>query len=105
MKLIKIILLILSLILIVTLFFGCIYLDVNENNTVTYEMQDFSDITVGKSTANDVYEIAPIDTMIVTSFGGVIEYPMKDGSYIQIKCLGPELTVTSIEKVDSSWND
>ena len=64
-----------------------------------YKKEDFQSITVGESTLQDVYEIAPKEVMQVTSYGGVCEYPMEDGGYIRIKFYGKELIVGEIEEV------
>lgn len=62
-----------------------------------YTMEDFESIIVGESTYADVYEIAPVDVMQVTSYGGFCEFPMQDKGYILIKFHGKELIVNSIE--------
>lgn len=66
-----------------------------------YCEEDFQSIIIGKSTYQDVYNIAPPKSIQVTSYGGFCEYPMKDGKYLRIKFYGKEMIVGMIE-VDSS---
>lgn len=72
--------------------------DSNEENETMYKTkEDFDSITIGESTFRDVYDIAPQETMHVTSYGGFCDYPMKDGGYIRIEFYGKDLTVGAIE--------
>ena len=64
-----------------------------------YDMEDFSTIVVGESTYNDVYAIAPFESIYSTSYGGMCEFPTKDGGVIRIKFLEDELVVGSIEEI------
>ncbi len=61
-----------------------------------YDMEDFDAIKVGESTFYDVCEIVPASKIAVTSYGGLCQYPMNDGRFINIKFYGPQLTVGSI---------
>lgn len=65
----------------------------------SYKKEDFKSITIGESTFQDVYDIAPCESMQVTSYGGVCEYPMQDGGYVRIKFYGKNLLVGAIEEV------
>lgn len=69
---------------------------------VYYNKEDFQSIVTGKSTYQDVYNVAPSETMQVTSYGGVCEYPMQDGGCIRVKFYGKELIVGMIEEIDLS---
>lgn len=60
-------------------------------------MDDFKTIKVGESTCQDVYEIAPLDSLMVTSYGAMCEYPTQDGRYICIKFYASELIVGLIK--------
>ena len=64
-----------------------------------YTKEDFKSIIVGESTYQDVYNIAPIELMQVTSYGGFCEYPMQHGGYVRIKFYGQHLIVGCIEEV------
>ncbi len=64
--------------------------------------EDFQSITIGKSTYQDVYEIASPASMQITSYGGVCEYPMQNGGYVRIKFYGKDLIVGDIEEVSLS---
>lgn len=72
-----------------------------------YAIEDFESISIGNSSFKDVYEIAPIDSVQITSYGGFCEYPTKNGGCIRIKFQGKELTVISIEEENniSAWAD
>lgn len=63
-----------------------------------YLKEDFQSIIMGESTFQDVYTIAPVESMQVTSYGGVCEYPMRDGGCIRIKFYGKDLVVGEIEE-------
>ena len=63
-----------------------------------YAIEDFDSISIGNSSFKDVYEIAPIDSMQTTSYGGFCEYPTENGGCIRIKFQGKELIVFSIEE-------
>ena len=64
-----------------------------------YTKEHFCSIVIGKSTYQDVYEIAPTSVMCVTSYGGLCEYPMKTGGYICIKFYGKDLVVGDVEEI------
>lgn len=64
-----------------------------------YISEDFSSITVGESTFRDVYEIAPHESMQVTSYGGFCDYPLKNGGYIRIDFYGKDLIVGAVKEV------
>lgn len=78
----------------------------NEKNEVDmknyYTMEDFEPISIGDSSYKDVYEIAPVESMQITSYGGFCEYPAKNGGCIRIKFQGEDLIVISIEEVHNS---
>ena len=67
-----------------------------------YSMEDFQSVVVGESTDWDVFRIAPSEPFIATSYGALCEFPMEDGRYIQIKFLGSEMIVGSVEVVEES---
>lgn len=67
-----------------------------------YTKETFKSIIVGESTYRDVYVIAPTELMLVTSYGGLCEYPMKNGGYVRIKYYSEDLVVGSIEEVSES---
>lgn len=75
----------------------------NINTRTIYSLNQFDAIEISISTIEDVRAVAHIETMYVTSFGGVAEFQANDGNWIQIKFYGPELVVGSIEIVDSPW--
>ncbi len=62
-----------------------------------YSINDFEHIVEGKSTYKDVYDIAPPESVQVTSYGVMCEYPMEDGGCIRIKFYGEESIVGTIE--------
>ena len=62
-----------------------------------YSMNDFEHIVEGESTYQDVYDIAPPESVQVTSYGVMCEYPMEDGGCIRIKFYGEEPIVGTIE--------
>lgn len=64
-----------------------------------YRKEDFKSITIGKSTYQDVYNIASPELMQITSYGGFCEYPMQNGGYVRIKFYGKDLIVGVIEEV------
>ena len=64
-----------------------------------YTEENFQSIKVGESTFRDVYEIAPTETMQVTSYGGFCEYAMENGGSIRIKFVGEGLVVDDIEVI------
>lgn len=63
-----------------------------------YSKEDFDSIVIGESVFQDVYNIAPPESLQVTSYGGLCKYPMQSGGYIWIKFLGKELVVGAIEE-------
>lgn len=63
---------------------------------------DLQQIVIGESSAFDVYRIAPGTPFYAVSYGSLCELPMEDGRYIQIKLLGSDLIVESIEVVEES---
>ena len=71
------------------------------NRNEWYSQEDFQSIVIGESTYRDVYNIAPLTSMQVTSYGGFCEYPMQDGGCVRIKFYSQKLIVGMIE-VDSS---
>ncbi len=66
-----------------------------------YEKEDFKFVVIGESTYQDVYKVAPTESMQITSYGGFCEYPMQNGGYIRIKFYKKELIVGAIEEVSS----
>ena len=71
-----------------------------------YTLEDFDFVVIGETTSEAVDEkIFSKHSCIVaaTSFGAVQSYPMKDGRYITIKYLGPDMVVGSIEITDEPF--
>lgn len=66
-----------------------------------YSMEDFDSIIIKESTYKDVFEIAPIDSMQITSYGGFCILPKKDGGFIRIDFVGNDLIVSNITEVNS----
>ena len=50
-----------------------------------YSMEDFQSLVLSESTLKDLQRIAPAETISVTSYGGVCEYPTENGGKIQVK--------------------
>lgn len=67
-----------------------------------YEKEDFQSIIIGETTYQDVYKIAPTESMQITSYGGFCQYPMQNGGYVRIKFYGKYLIVGAIEELSSS---
>ena len=67
-----------------------------------YSKKDFEAINIGNATLKDVYDIAPLKPMCVTSYGGFVDYPMRTGGVVRIKFYGPELIVGSIEEIKTN---
>ena len=67
-----------------------------------YEKEDFKFVVIGESTYQDVYKVAPTESMQITSYGGFCEYPMQNGGYIRIKFYTKELIVGAIEEVSKT---
>ena len=91
----------LVIVLIIAVFFVIAYEKYgNEEARVKeyYAIEDFKAIIIGDSSFKDVYEIAPIDSVQITSYGGFCEYPTENGGCIRIKFRGKELVVISIEE-------
>ena len=59
-------------------------------------LNDFDSIVIGQSNAQDVNNIAPVEYLHLTSYGGYCEYPMQDGKVIHIDFYGPDLVVGKI---------
>ena len=68
-----------------------------------YHIGMFDSLAVNESTLKDVLAITPDFTLITTSFGGVAEFPVENEHYIQIRFVGKEMIVSSIELVDTPW--
>lgn len=69
-------------------------------------MEDFDFIVIGETTIKDIEEIFPskiTDLLPATSFGTVQDFPMEDGRFIEIKYMGPDMVVFSIEIVDEPF--
>ena len=64
-----------------------------------YSIGDFNSIIVGESTYQDVYKIAPMESMQITSYGGFCEYPMQSGGYIRIEFYGKDLIVGVVKEI------
>ena len=64
-----------------------------------YKKEDFQSITIGESTYQDVYKIAPTESMQITSYGGFCQYPMQNGGYVLIKFYGKHLIVGAVEEL------
>lgn len=78
----------------------------NEGASVKYyHIGMFDSLAVNESTLKDVVAITPDFTLIMTSFGGVGEFAAENEQYIQIKFVGSEMIVSSIELVDTPWCD
>ncbi len=67
-----------------------------------YTKEDFNSIIIGESTHRDVFNIAHIELLYITSYGGLCEFPTENGGYICIKFYGKDLIVGSIEYATSS---
>ena len=50
-------------------------------------------------TNKNVYEIAPHESMQVTSYGGFCDYPLKNGGYIRVDFYGKDLIVGAVKEV------
>ena len=50
-----------------------------------YSIEDFQSLVLSESTLKDLQRIAPAETISVTSYGGVCEYPTENGGKIQVK--------------------
>lgn len=61
-----------------------------------YELDDFDSIIIGESMLSDVYSVAPNNWLVVTSYGGYVEYPMEDGCRIIVEFYGPDKVVGDI---------
>ena len=70
-----------------------------------YQKEDFKSIIIGKSTYKDVYNIAPTETMQITSYGGVCEYETQTGGCIRIEFYGKELVVGNIKEIKGQSGD
>ena len=70
-----------------------------------YCKEDFETITIGESTYQDVYSIAPPHSIQITSYGAFCEYPTQTGGHIRIKFYGQNLIVGAIEEVISANKD
>ena len=64
-----------------------------------YSIEDFQAITIGESTYREVYEIAPPESLQITSYGAFCYYLRQSGGYICIKFYGKDLIVGSIEEI------
>ena len=67
-----------------------------------YSIEDFQSITIGESTYREVYEIAPLESLQITSYGAFCDYPTQSGGYIRIKFYGKDLVVGAIEEIASN---
>lgn len=74
-------------------------------------MAEFAWVKIGKTTYDQVVWVFP-GTVMHTSFGGIGEYPTRDGRFIVIRYYGPDLVVGDIciaeesmfpELQDFSW--
>ena len=99
----KLIAILLSILMVLLIFASC-NTDGEEKSSVAdyYKKEDFKSITIGESTYQDVYNIAPVESMQTTSYGGFCQYPMENGGYIRIKFYGEELIVGGIEEVSNN---
>lgn len=94
--------------LLLTIFlYGCISTSsTNELNEVVmkdyYTAEDFQSIIIGESTFRDVYKVAPTESIQMTSYGGLCNYPMQSGGYVCIKFYGKNLIVGAIETVSKT---
>lgn len=84
--------------------FGCrLISSTNDGREVSmkdyYTREDFQSIVIGKSTYQDVYVIAPIETLQITSYGEFCDYPMQNGGYVRIKFYEKNLIVGDIEEI------
>ena len=64
-------------------------------------MEDFDFVVIGKTTMNDIFEVVQNDEITTASFGAVQTFPMEDGKFIEIKYMGPDMIVFSIEIVET----
>lgn len=67
-----------------------------------YTREDFQSIVIGESTYQDVYAIAPMEALQITSYGGFCDYPMQNGGYVRIKFYEKNLIVGDIEEISMS---
>ena len=50
-----------------------------------YSLEDFQSLVLWESTLADLHNIAGAETITMTSYGGVCEYPTTSGKTIQVK--------------------
>lgn len=62
-----------------------------------YSLNDFDWIKIGKSTYKDLSDIFGTTLVCYTSYGGICEFPMENGNYIQIKFYGSEMIIKEIK--------
>ena len=62
-----------------------------------YSADTFSSVVVGVSTIHDVYEIAPMQELLATSYGALCKYPISSTECLCIKFYGSEMVVGAIE--------
>ena len=65
-----------------------------------YDLNDFDSIVIGESSIMDVWLIAPNNMFCVTSYGGCLEYDMKDGGRIIVEFQGPDYVVRNIRIIE-----
>lgn len=89
----------------VILFAGCALMPntmvEDEVSMKKYSIEDFQSITIGESTYHEVYDIAPVESLHITSYGAFCDYPTQSGGYIRIKFYGKDLVVGAIEEIAS----
>ena len=67
-----------------------------------HTIEDFAWVTIGKTTIDQINLIAPASIFMYTSFGGMSEYPTKDGKFILIRYYGPDLIIGDIRVNEGS---
>ena len=67
-----------------------------------YSLDDFDCIMIGKSTYNDLSDVFGTILVCYTSYGGICEFPMENGNYIQIKFYGSDMVIEDIYVSDES---
>jgi len=66
-----------------------------------WDMASFCEEICWNDQIKDVFEIAPIDSMQITSYGGFCILPKKNGGFIRIDFVGNDLIVSNIAEVNS----
>lgn len=93
----------LLILFLITLLAGCSSgqnsYELTEVHMRNYSLNDFGTIIIGESTYEDVYRIAPTESLVVTSYGGFCDFQTEIGGSIHIRFNGPNLVVGAIEEI------